>query len=89
MISQPRSSLLHVSVLVDRDTQYAVSTHHGQVWVGTERVGDADVVISGDADALERLAATLMLTAAEMREAALVEALGPSGQPATTAGAAA
>lgn len=75
MISPQRSALLHTSIIIDGDTQYAVADHHGQVWVGATRAGDGDVCISGDADGFERMAAAFMLAATELREAALVEAL--------------
>lgn len=76
-------TIVHTSVMLNAETQYAASIKHHQLWVGTNSPGSSDLVISGDATAFENLAAALMLAVAEMREAELVEALGPSGQPST------
>lgn len=80
-------TVVHTSVLINAETQYAASIEHQQLWVDATRPGSSDLVISGDAAAFERLAAALMLAVTEMREAALIEALGTAGQP-QTAGAA-
>lgn len=74
---------MHTSVILNPETQYAASIEHQQLWVGTDRPGSSDFVISGDATTFENLAAALMLAATEIREAALVAALAPSGQPST------
>ena len=87
MKSPQRSALLHVSVIVDVDTEYGVHAPTGQVWVGGAQAGYGDVVLSGDVQGFENLAAALMLAATEMREEQLVAALGTAGQP-QTAGAA-
>lgn len=75
--------LMQFSVIVDRNTAYAHSARLGQVWVGTTTPGSSDICLSSDADGFERMAAALMLAATEMREAQLVAALAPSGQPST------
>lgn len=77
------SAIVHTSVIVSPDTAYGVAARFGQVWIGTTVPGASYTLVTGDADALERFAAALMLAATEMREAALVEALAPSGQPST------
>lgn len=74
---------MHTSVMLNAETQYAASIEHQQLWVGTDRPGSSDLVISGDATALENLAAALVLAATEIRATALVAALAPSGQPST------
>lgn len=88
MKSQPRSALFYGTLAIDDDTEMAAAPAYGQVWVGGPDPGVADFHIAGTADSFERLAAALMLAATDMREAALVEALGPSGQPSTSGAAA-
>lgn len=76
----PRSALFYGTVVIDDDTEFGIASAHGSVYIGGA-AGAADFNIGGTAQAFENLAAALMLAAKEMREAALVEALAPSGHP--------
>ena len=53
------AAIVHTSVILHADTEYAASPEHGQLWVGTTVPGTSDLCITGDADALYVLAQAL------------------------------
>ncbi len=60
------AAIVHTSVIVAADTDYAAMPERGQVWVGTTTPGSSNLCITGDAAALIALADALHRCATRM-----------------------